>query len=124
MMGISDEQARKLCSELEFELWLESAEPRILAFTAESLKKRALQAQKLCELWGGRVEDVKESAFGTVGSARKRATTGYITARQKAELFEEVWRRFDARLKHVLKNPDAPLKDTVRRRKETGRLNK
>lgn len=123
-MNISEEQARKLCSALEFELWLDSAEPRILTFDAPSLRKRAKQAEKLVELWGGRTSDEKERAFGKVGSARRRATTGYITARQKAELFEEVERRFAARMKVVLENPDAPLRDTIKYKKDTGKLNK
>ncbi|MBZ0136081.1 MAG: hypothetical protein K8I27_06890 [Planctomycetes bacterium] len=123
-MEITDEQAKKLCSALEFELWLDSAEPRILSLPAESLRKRAHQAEKLIELWGGRTSDEKERAFGKVGSARRRATTGYITARQKAEMFEEVERRFAARLQVVLANPDAPLRDTIKYKKETGKLNK
>lgn len=123
-MDISDDQAKKLCSTLEFELWLDSAEPRILTFDAASLRKRAKQAEKLVELWGGRTADEKERAFGKVGSARRRATTGYITARQKAELFEEVERRFAARMRTVLENPDAPLRDTIKYKKETGKVNK
>ena len=123
-MNVSDEQAKKLCSALEFELWLDSAVPRILTFDSASLRKRAKQAEKLVELWGGRTLDEKERAFGKVGSARRRATTGYITARQKAELFEEVERRFAARMRVVLENPDAPLRDTIKYKKETGKVNK
>ena len=123
-MKIDPDKARTLCSEAEFELFEESREPQLLAFTAEGLKKRALQAQKLFELWGGKVEAEKRQGFGTVGSARKRATTAYLTSRQKAELFEEVWRRYDARLRVVLKDPDAPVKDHIKQRKATGKLNK
>lgn len=123
MLKIDPEKARTLCSEAEFELFSESCEPALLKFTAEGLKKRALQAQKLHELWHGKVEDEKRAGFGTVGSARKRATTVYLTSRQKAELFEEVWRRYDTRLRMVLQDPNAPVKDQVKFRKATGKLN-
>jgi hypothetical protein len=124
VMHIDPEKARKLCSEAEFELFTESREPAILTFTAEGLKKRAYQAQKLFELWGGRVTTEKDAGWGKVGEARKKAATGYLTARQKAELFEDIWKRFDARLKEVLKNPTLPARDTVKFRKETGKLDK
>lgn len=123
-MNIDPEKARKLCSEAEFELFTESREPAILAFTAEGLKKRAYQAQKLFELWSERVGIEKDAGWGKVGDARKKAATGYITARQKMELFEDVWKRFDMRLRDVLKNPTLPARDTVKHRKETGKLPK
>lgn len=123
-MNIDPEKARKLCSEAEFELFTESREPAILTFTAEGLKKRAYQAQKLFELWNGRVSTEKDAGWGKVGQARKKAATGYLTARQKAELFEDIWKRFDSRLKDVLKNPTLPARDTVKLRKETGKINK
>lgn len=123
-MNVDPEKARKLCSEAEFELFTESRDEIIVEYTAEGLKKRAYQAQKLYELWSGRVSAEQDAGWGKVGDARKRAATGYITARQKAELFEDIWKRFDARLKLVLKNPDVVLKDVIRKRKETGKLNK
>ena len=123
-MHIDPEKARKLCSEAEFELFTESREPEIFAFTAEGLKKRAFQAQKLYQLWAERVGLENEAGWGKVGKARVKAATGYITARQKAEMFEDVWKAFDSRLKLVLKKPNQALKDNVRYRKETGKLNK
>ncbi|MCB9892961.1 MAG: hypothetical protein H6839_00760 [Planctomycetes bacterium] len=123
-MHIDPEKARKLCSEAEFELFTESREPEIFAFTAEGLKKRAFQSQKLYQLWAERVGIENDAGWGKVGEARKRAATGYITARQKAELFEDVWKAFDARLRLVLKKPNQALKDNIKYRKETGKINK
>jgi hypothetical protein len=123
-MEFDPERAHKLCSAAEFELFTESRDDQILEFTAEGLKKRAYQAQKLFELWSGRVGAEQDAGWGKVGEARKKAATGYITARQKSELFEDIWRRFDTRLKAVLKNPDLPVKDKIKRGKATGRLNK
>jgi hypothetical protein len=121
---IDPEKARKLCSEAEFELFTESLEPEIFAFTPEGLKKRAHQAQKLYQLWAERVGLEKDAGWGKVGPARKKAATSYITARQKAELFEIVWKAFDARLRLVLKKPAQALKDNVKYRKETGKIDK
>ncbi|MCA8916277.1 MAG: hypothetical protein KDB90_12780 [Planctomycetes bacterium] len=123
-MHIDPDKARKLCSEAEFELFTESIEPEIFAFTAEGLKKRAFQSQKLFQLWAERVGMEKDAGWGKVGDARKKAATGYITARQKAELFEMVWKAFDARLRLVMKKPNQALKDNVKYRKETGKIDK
>ncbi|MCA8913429.1 MAG: hypothetical protein KDB82_17145 [Planctomycetes bacterium] len=123
-MEIKPEDARKLCSEAEFDLFLESVPPELLTFTAEGLKKRAAQAQKLHELWAGRIVSEKDRGWGKQGEARVRAATGYLTARKKAELFEIVWKRYDARLRAVLKDPDSPLRETIKHRKATGKLNK
>jgi hypothetical protein len=123
-MEFDPDKARKLCSAAEFQLFTESRDNNILEFTAEGLKKRAYQAQKLFELWNGRVSAEQDAGWGKVGEARKKAATGYITARQKSELFEDIWKRFDARLKAVLKNPDLPVKDKIKKGKATGKLNK
>ncbi|MCA8918935.1 MAG: hypothetical protein KDB68_11995 [Planctomycetes bacterium] len=123
-MDIKPEEARKLCSEAEFDLFTESVAPHLLTFTVDGLKKRAAQAQKLHELWASRIVSEKDRGWGKTGSARVRAATGYITARKKAELFEEVWKRYDARLRAVLQDPNSPLRETIKHRKSTGKLNK
>jgi hypothetical protein len=123
-MDIDPERARKLCSEAEFELFTESRDEVIVEFTAEGLKKRAYQAQKLFELWNSRVSEQQSAGWGKVGEARKKAATGYITARQKAELFEDIWKRFDARLRAVIRDPNLVLKDVIKKRKETNKINK
>jgi hypothetical protein len=123
-MDVEPENARKLCSEAEFELFTESRDDEIVEFTAEGLKKRAYQAQKLFELWNGRVSEQQSAGWGKVGEARKKAATGYITARMKAELFEDIWKRFDARLHAVIRDPGIVLKDAIKRRKQTNKLNK
>jgi hypothetical protein len=123
-MEIDPEQARKLCSEAEFDLFTESVAPDLLTFTVEGLKKRAAQAQKLHELWAGRIVSEKDRGWGKTGEARVRAATGYITARKKAELFEIVWKRYDKRLREVLKDPNSPLRETIKHRKATGKVDK
>jgi hypothetical protein len=122
-MEFDPDKARKLCSAAEFELFTESRDDQIVEFTLEGLKKRAYQAQKLFELWNGRVSAEQDAGWGKVGEARKKAATGYITARQKSELFEDIWKRFDARLKAVIKDPNLPVKDKIKKGK-TGKLSK
>jgi len=123
-MEIDAEKARKLCSEAEFELFRESRDSQIVSFTLEGLKMRVSQARKLYELWSGRTSAEKDAGWGKIGEARKRAATGYITARQKAELFEDVLARFETRLAAVMKDPNLPVRDHVRQRKATGKINK
>lgn len=123
-MEIKPDDARKLCSEAEFELFSESVPPYLLTFTVEGLKKRAAQSQKLHQLWASRIVSEKDRGWGKTGSARVKAATGYLTARKKAELFEIVWKRYDTRLREVLKDPDSPLRETIKHRKATGKLNK
>ncbi|MBK9975148.1 MAG: hypothetical protein IPP14_10290 [Planctomycetes bacterium] len=98
-MEIGAEQASKLCSALEFQLFQESLHPEILTFSEERVRKRVQRATELCQLWSERVrlEQQRHNASAS-DSTRRRATTGYVTAELKATLFAQVLARFETRL--------------------------
>lgn len=98
-MEIGADQAVKLCSALEFQLFQDSLHPEILAFSEERVRKRVKRAMDLCQLWSERVrlEQQRQQASAS-DSTRQRATTGYVTAELKATLFAQVLARFETRL--------------------------
>lgn len=101
-MEVDLEKARKLCSELEFQLVQESLHPEILTFSEERVRKRIVRAQELVALWQGRMQMENQRAGESASaSTRRRATTGFVTAELKAELFAQVLQRFETRLGQI-----------------------
>ncbi len=102
-MAIDPEKAREYCSELEYTLFLESLHPAILEFNEERIRKRVVRAQQLRDLWTQRVRSEQERAAKSPSqSTRLRATTGYVTASLKAELFIEMLERFEIPLQQMM----------------------
>lgn len=98
-MDVDLEKARKLCSELEFQLFKDSLHPDILALSEERVRKRVGRAQELCALWQSRMQmEQQRAAQSPTASTRRRATTGFVTAELKAALFSGVLQRFETRL--------------------------
>lgn len=101
-MSIDPEKARKYCSELEYTLFTDSLHPKILEFSEERIRKRVIRAQQLRDLWSQRVRSEQDRAAKSASqSGRQRATTGYVTASLKAELFIEILERFEIRLQQL-----------------------
>lgn len=80
----------------------ESQHPEILTFSEERVRKRVSRAQELCALWQSRMQIENQRAGESASaSTRRRATTGFVTAELKAELFALVLQRYETRLAQI-----------------------
>lgn len=98
-MTMDNVQAKKLLTQSEYQLFVESLQPVILEIKPDKLLRRVSDARKLGKLWDARCKSEKRRAQQSSSqSARHRATTGHLAAREKAQLFKEVVVRFEKRL--------------------------
>lgn len=97
-MPINSTEARRLCTEAEYELYADSRSPMIQTLSRERLERRVRKARQLVRLWARQQQTQKVRAETDTDSGRRRATTGYVTAQKKAELFQHVLAAFENRL--------------------------
>ena len=86
--------ARRLCTKVELNLYLESLPRAVKDVTPARLKQRVQRARTLRDKYRGQAKDQARAARGK-GPARGKSTTGVaLRTQQKAELFAEVLERY------------------------------
>jgi hypothetical protein len=97
-MPINRAQARKLCTEKEFELVDDSYHDRLGELTLVQARNKGKRAQKLLEQWKALEKKQGKGGTKTTNAAARRGEESPQRIRQKVELFQQATDRFEERV--------------------------
>lgn len=105
MADINLAEARELCTAVELKLFQSSRGKELNAQSAAQLKKSADRARKLRDKWRDLAHRQKRA---TQKEQARRGTADKTRSVRKAQLFQEVFNRLDARLQKLNANGESP----------------